>query len=164
MKTIHQRITNCLWFDSEAEEAAKFYTSIFPNSFIGSISRYGKEGKDIHGQPEGKVMTATFTLDGQEFMALNGGPVFQFTEAISQVVHCKDQAEIDYYWERLTDGGEESMCGWLKDKFGLSWQVTPIQLTEMMSKGTQEQRDRVMKAFMPMRKFDLKKLEDAYKG
>ena len=164
MATINQRITNCLWFDSEAEEAANFYTSIFPNSSVGAISRYGKEGFEAHHQPEGKVMVVQFTLDGQEFMALNGGPLFPFNEAISLVVNCKDQAEIDYYWKHLTAGGEESQCGWLKDKFGVSWQVTPIQLKEMMYHGAREKYDRVMAAFLKMKKFDLKTLEEAYRG
>ena len=164
MKTIHQRVTNCLWFDSEAEEAAKFYTSIFPNSSIGTISRYGKEGYEFHHQPEGKAMVVMFTLDGQEYMGLNGGPLFPFTEAISLVVNCKDQAEIDYYWDSLTAGGKEVQCGWLKDKFGVSWQVTPIQMGEMMRKGTPEQMGRVTNAYMKMKKFDLKTLEDAYNG
>jgi predicted 3-demethylubiquinone-9 3-methyltransferase (glyoxalase superfamily) len=164
MATIHQRITNCLWFDSEAEEAANFYTSIFPNSSIGTISRYGKEGFEQHQQPEGKVMLVMFTLDGQEFMGLNGGPLFPFTEAISLVVNCKDQAEIDYYWDRLTKGGQEVQCGWLKDKFGVSWQVNPIQMRDMMAKGTPEQLERVTAAYMKMKKFDLKTLEEAYRG
>jgi len=162
MATIKQRITNCLWFDSEAEEAALFYTSIFPNSSIGTISRYGKEGFEFHQQPEGKVMVIMFTLDGQEFMGLNGGPLFPFTEAISLMVNCTGQEEIDYYWDRLAAGGQEVQCGWLKDKFGVSWQVTPTEMAEMMSKGTPEQMERVTAAYMKMKKFDLKTLEAAY--
>jgi predicted 3-demethylubiquinone-9 3-methyltransferase (glyoxalase superfamily) len=162
MANINQRITNCLWFDSEAEEAANFYTSIFPKSSMGEISRYGKAGYEFHQQPAGKVLVAKFTLDGQEFIALNGGPLFPFNESISLMVNCKDQAEIDYYWEKLTEGGEESQCGWLKDKFGVSWQVTPVRLMEMMSHP--EKYQRVMEAFMKMKKFDLAKLEAVYRG
>ena len=125
-----QRISNCLWFDTEAEEAAKLYTSIFKNSSINNVARYVKEGQEIHHKPEGSVMTVTFTLDGQEFMALNGGPIFKFNEAISLMIDAETQEEIDYYWEKLTaNGGQEGPCGWLKDKFGLSWQVVPQKLS-----------------------------------
>lgn len=157
-----QLITNCLWFDKEAEEAANFYTSIFKNSSVGEITRYGKEGHEIHQQPEGKVMTVRFTLNGQEFMGLNGGPLFPFTEAISLVVNAETQEEIDYYWERLTEGGQEVECGWLKDKFGLSWQVVPVILGEMMASPDKEKTERVMKAFMQMKKFDIQKLKEAF--
>ena len=162
MATIKQRITNCLWFDSEAEEAAKFYTSIFPNSSIVAISRYGKAGHDVHQQPEGKVLVVKFILDGQEFIALNGGPLFTFNESISLMVNCKNQAEIDYYWDKLTAEGKEVQCGWLKDKFGVSWQVYPVRLGEMMA--DPGKFERVTEAYMKMKKFDLKKLEEAYAG
>lgn len=160
-----QRITNCLWFDSQGEEAAKLYTSIFKNSSIGDITYYGNEGKEIHGHSDGMVMTVQFHLDGQEFMALNGGPKFPFTEAISLMINVDTQEEIDYYWSKLTaDGGEQGPCGWLKDKFGLSWQVAPTRLQEMLLDPDKSKTERVMKAFMQMKKFDLKKLEEAYNG
>ncbi|MBC8045586.1 MAG: VOC family protein [Fimbriimonadaceae bacterium] len=154
-----QLITPCLWFDSEAEEAANFYTSVFKNSKINKISRYGKEGFEIHGRPEGTVMVVAFELNGQSFTALNGGPVFKFTEAISLQISCKDQAEVDYYWNKLTEGGEESECGWLKDKYGLSWQVVPTILEELLSDPSRSER--VTKAFLQMKKFDIEKLKNA---
>ncbi len=128
-----QNITPCLWFDNQAEEAANFYTSIFKNSKIVSISRYAREGFEIHGREAGSVMTVNFQLNGQPFMALNGGPVFKFNEAISFQVLCETQQEIDYYWERLTAGGQEVQCGWLKDKFGVSWQIVPVLLAKLLS-------------------------------
>jgi predicted 3-demethylubiquinone-9 3-methyltransferase (glyoxalase superfamily) len=152
-------ITPCLWFDSQAEEAAKFYTSIFKNSSIGAISRYGKEGQEFHGREPGTAMTVEFTLDGNKYTALNGGPIFKFTEAISFQVPCQDQAEIDYYWSKLTEGGEESQCGWLKDKFGLSWQVFPAILPTLLS--DPEKAGRVTNAFMKMKKFDIQTLLNA---
>ena len=164
MGTIKQRITNCLWFDSQAEDAAKFYTSIFKNSSIGAISRYGQEGFDFHKQAPGTAMVVNFQLDGQDFMALNGGPVFKFNEAISLVINCESQEEIDYYWEKLTDGGEEGNCGWLKDKYGLSWQVAPAELGEMMTHPDQERTQRVTRAFLQMKKFDLEKLRQEFEG
>src|SRR4030095_2446244 len=128
-----QKITTCLWFDNQAEEAAKFYTSVFKNSKLGGKTKYEWEASKASGQPEGSTMTVTFELEGREFMALNGGPLFKFNESVSLVVNCKDQEEIDYYWEKLTsDGGQESMCGWLKDKFGLSWQIVPAKIEELM--------------------------------
>ena len=158
-------ITSCLWYDSEAEEAAKFYCSVFKNSKMGSVTHYCGEGTEIHGQPKGKVMTADFELEGNKFVALNGGPMFKFNEAISFQIHCETQEEIDYYWEKLTaDGGQESMCGWLKDKFGLSWQVTPVMLINIMTSGDPAKSQRVMKAFMQMRKFDIAALEKAAAG
>jgi predicted 3-demethylubiquinone-9 3-methyltransferase (glyoxalase superfamily) len=157
-KTISQKITPFLWFDHQAEEAMNFYTSIFKNSKIKEVTRYSEVGPG----PEGSVMTATFELDGIEFVALNAGPHFKFTEAISFVINCKDQKEVDYYWEKLTDGGEESMCGWLKDKFGLSWQVVPTALTELMQDKDQEKANRVMQAMLKMRKIDIQALEEAY--
>ena len=159
-----QLISNCLWYDSEAQDAAKFYTSIFKNSSIGSISYYGKEGNETHHQPEGKVMSVEFYLDGQKFIAINGGPLFPFTEAISLVVNVDTQEEIDYYWERLTEGGHESQCGWLKDKFGVSWQVTPEILGRMLTDPDKGKRERVTNAFMQMKKFDIQKLQEAYNG
>jgi predicted 3-demethylubiquinone-9 3-methyltransferase (glyoxalase superfamily) len=146
-------ITPCLWFDNQAEEAAQFYTSIFRNSRIGTVSRYGKEGFEFHGQKEGTAMTVLFEINGQPFTALNGGPVFQFSEAISFQVFCDTQEEIDEYWTKLTVGGEEGQCGWLKDKFGLSWQIVPSVLPELMSDPARA--GRVTNAFMQMKKFDI---------
>lgn len=162
MGMVKQRITNCLWFDSQAEEAADFYTAIFKNSKIGRVARYGKEGFEIHGKPAGTVMTVEFQLDNQDFLALNGGPEFKFNEAISLTINCESQEEIDYYWDRLTAGGEEGPCGWLKDKFGVSWQVVPVALAEMLSQSDLEKSQRVTKAFLHMKKLDLKKLEEEF--
>src|SRR5688500_1276540 len=159
-----QLITNCLWFDKEAEEAANFYTSIFKNSSIEEVTRYGKERTEIHHQSEGTVMTVRFKLNGQEFIGLNGGPLFPFNESISLMVNVDTQEEIDYYWERLTEGGEESQCGWLKDKFGVSWQVVPNILGEMMADPDRKKADRVMKAFMQMKKYNIQQLQDAFNG
>ena len=133
----HQEMTICLWYDSEAEEAAKFYTSIFKDSEIGEISRFGKEGFEHHGKPEGTAMTVSFKLNKMNFIALNGGPMFKFNEAISVMIHCDTQDEIDHYWFSLTEGGEEGPCGWLKDKYGVSWQIVPkITMTREVSSGT----------------------------
>src|SRR6267142_593566 len=161
-----QKITPCLWFDTQAEDAAKFYTSIFNNSGIGKISRYGKEGFEIHHRPEGSVMMVVFRLEGKEFMALNGGPLFKFSEAISFVVSCETQGEIDEYWDKLAKRGDAKaqQCGWLKDKFGLSWQIVPAALAEMMSSGDAARSGRVMKALLKMKKLDLAELERAYEG
>jgi predicted 3-demethylubiquinone-9 3-methyltransferase (glyoxalase superfamily) len=150
------QITLCLWFDNQAEEAARFYTSLFENSKIDSISRYGREGFEIHGQKEGTVMTVNFTIKGHTFMALNGGPIFKFNEAISLQIFCDTQDEIDYYWTKLSEGGEEGQCGWLKDKFGMSWQVIPSILSELMSDLIKS--GRVTEAFLKMTKFDIEKL------
>lgn len=151
------KIIPCLWFDNQAEEAAIFYTSIFKNSKIESISYYGKEGFDIHHQKEGTVMVVEFQINGQFFTALNGGPIFKFNESISLQVFCDNQAEIDYYWERLTsNGGEESECGWLKDKYGLSWQIAPSILPKLMKDPLKA--DKLMKAFMQMKKINIDKL------
>lgn len=160
------RITPCLWFDDQAEEAARFYTSIFPNSRILDVSRYGEAGYEIHRRPAGSVMTVVFELDGHRFTGLNGGPVFTFNEAVSFEINCKDQEEIDYYWTRLGEGGDPSaqQCGWLKDRFGLSWQVVPVQLGELMTRGTAEQTNRVTDAFLRMKKIDIAELERAYSG
>ena len=152
-------ITPCLWFDHQAEDAALFYTSIFKNSKIENISRYGKEGFEVHGQKEGTVLTVGFQINGQPFTALNGGPLFKFTEAVSFQVFCDTQAEIDDYWEKLTEGGQEVQCGWLKDKFGISWQIVPTILPTLMTDPSRAQR--VMKAYMQMVKFDIKTLEEA---
>ena len=159
-----QKIKPHLWFDSQAEEAARFYTSVFKNSKIGKISRYGKEGFEVHGRPEGSVMSIAFTLEGQEFLALNGGPVFKFNESVSFVVHCDNQEEIDYYWNRLSEGGDPKaqVCGWLKDRFGLSWQVIPAQMEKLMSDPVRSQN--VMHALLQMKKLDLAALQAAYEG
>lgn len=161
-----QKITPNLWFDTQAEQAAELYTSIFKNSKIGRITHHGK-GKDIHGIPEGTVMTVEFQLDGQKFVALNGGPYFKFTEAISFIVNCEDQDELDYFWEKLSEGGDEEAqnCGWLKDKYGVSWQIIPSNLTEMISDPDPEKSERVMKALLQTEsKIDIKALMQAYEG
>jgi predicted 3-demethylubiquinone-9 3-methyltransferase (glyoxalase superfamily) len=152
-------ITPCLWFDGRAEEAARFYVSIFKNSKIGPISRYGKEGFDVHGQKEGTVLTVSFQINGQPFTALNGIPAFKFTEAVSFQVFCDTQEEIDHYWEKLADGGHEGQCGWLKDRFGLSWQIVPSILPKLMSDPARA--GRVTTAFLQMKKFDIEKLKHA---
>jgi len=159
-----QNITPCLWFDSNAEEAVNFYTSIFKNSKIGKISRYGKEGYEIHGKPEGSVLTIKFELNGQTFTALNGGPVFKFNEAISFQVSCESQQEVDYYWGKLSEGGDEKAqrCGWLKDKYGVSWQIIPTVLGEMLQGNNSKKSESVMKALLQMRKLDIKTLKQAY--
>ena len=153
-----QKITPFLWFDGKAEEAANFYTSIFKNSKILNISRYGEEGPG----PAGTVMTVTFQLDAQEFTALNGGPVFKFTEAISFFVNCETQQEVDELWEKLSEGGEEEQCGWLKDKYGVSWQIVPTALMEMLQDRDAEKSQRVMKAMLQMKKIDIETLRQAY--
>ena len=156
-----QKITPFLWFDDNAEEAVKFYTSIFKNSKIGKIARYDKAGEKAAGRPAGSVMTIEFHLEGQEFVALNGGPHFKFTEAISFVVNCQTQEEVDYYWEKLSEGGKEVQCGWLKDKFGLSWQIVPTVLGELLSDKDAAKSQRVMEAMLQMVKLDIKKLKQA---
>jgi predicted 3-demethylubiquinone-9 3-methyltransferase (glyoxalase superfamily) len=153
-----QKITPFLWFDNQAEEAMNFYISIFKNSKVVSVTRYGKGGP----APEGTVMTAKFEIEGQEFVALNGGPQFTFTEAISFVVNCENQEEIDYYWEKLSEEGEEQGPGWVKDKYGLSWQIVPLVLQEMMSDEDPEKSRRVMAAMMQMTKIEINKLKQAY--
>ena len=159
---ITQKITPFLWFDDKAEEAAKFYTSIFKNSKIGNITRYDEEAAGPTGRPAGSVMTVDFQLGGQEFVALNGGPMFKFTEAISFVVNCENQEEVDYFWSKLSAGGEESRCGWLKDKFGLSWQVVPAVLIEMLTDKDTAKAKRVMQAMLQMDKIDIAVLKKAY--
>ena len=156
-------ITPCLWFDNQAEEAAEFYVSIFKHSKMGHITRYGEAGAQAAGRPKGSVMTVTFEIDGQEYVALNGGPVFKFTEAVSFMVKCRTQKEIDDLWDILTrDGGEAGPCGWLKDKYGLSWQIIPKQLGEMMSTADKEKSGRVMQALLQMKKIDIAKLQEAF--
>ena len=152
------KITPFLWFDTQAEEAAKFYTSIFKNSKIGKVARYGEAGPG----PAGTVMTVEFELDGQPFIALNGGPHFKFTEAISFTIDCKTQAEVDEYWNRLSAGGEAGPCGWLKDRFGLSWQVVPAVLAKMLADSDRAKANRVMKAMLQMKKIEIKGLQQAY--
>ena len=161
-----QKITSNLWFDNNAEEAVKYYTSIFNNSKIGRISRYGKEGHEIHKMPDGAVMTVEFELEGQKFVALNGGPVFKFSEAISFIVNCESQDEIDYYWNKFSAGGDvkSQQCGWLKDKFGLSWQIVPTILADLMTNKDQKKSQRAMKAMLQMKKLDIEKLEEAFEG
>jgi predicted 3-demethylubiquinone-9 3-methyltransferase (glyoxalase superfamily) len=153
------QITPCLWFDNQALDAANYYTSIFKNSSIDSISYYTKEGKEIHGQEEGSVLTVVFHINGQPFTALNGGPIFKFTEAVSFQVFCETQEEIDSYWNSLTVGGEEGLCGWCKDKFGLSWQIVPSILPQLMTDPVRS--GRVTQAFMQMKKFDIETLKKA---
>jgi predicted 3-demethylubiquinone-9 3-methyltransferase (glyoxalase superfamily) len=164
MPAIKQTITPCLWFDSEAEEAAKFYVSVFENSRIRQISRYGEAGREVHGRTAGSVMVVEFDIGGQTFTALNGGPLFKFTEAISFQVMCDTQDEIDYFWSKLAQGGHEGQCGWLKDKYGLSWQIVPSVLPRMLADTTGLRLDRMMNAVMKMTKFDLETLKRAHAG
>ncbi len=161
-----QRITPCLWFDDQAEEAVAFYSAIFKNSKIVSIIRYGEAGYEVHGKPAGTVMTVAFELDGQAFTALNGGPMFKFNEAISFQVNCETQEEVDYYWEKLTDGGDENAqhCGWLKDKYGVSWQVIPGVLLKIVNDPDSEKSQRAMQAMLQMKKIDIEALKRAYAG
>jgi predicted 3-demethylubiquinone-9 3-methyltransferase (glyoxalase superfamily) len=160
------KITPCLWFDHQAEEAAEFYTAIFPNSRITNLSRYGEAGHEIHGRQAGSVMTVAFELDGQPFTALNGGPVFTFNEAISFEVVCETQEEVDYYWDRLSAGGDEAaqQCGWLKDRFGVSWQVVPDAMYEMLNGPASANSERAMAAMLQMKKLDIEALRRAYTG
>ena len=155
-----QKITPCLWFDTEGEDAARFYTSIFPNSKITEVARYGSAGP----RPEGTVMTVSFELDGQEFLALNGGPQFTFSEALSFQVFCKTQDEVDAYWSKLSEGGEEGPCGWLKDRFGLSWQIVPTVLPELLADPDAAKSQRVMQAMLGMKKIEIEGLEQAAKA
>ena len=159
-----QKITPCLWFDDKAEEAAKFYVSIFKHFKVGRIARYGEAGAKVSGRPKGSVMTVTFRLNGQEFMALNGGPLFKFTEAISFIVNCKTQKETDELWKKLSTGGEKGPCGWLKDKYGLSWQIVPTMVDKMLLDKDARKSERVMKALLQMRKLDIATLKQAYRG
>jgi predicted 3-demethylubiquinone-9 3-methyltransferase (glyoxalase superfamily) len=160
-----QKITPFLWFDNQAEEAAKFYTSVFKNSKIGRILRYDEASAKAAGGAVGSVLTVEFEIEGQKFTALNGGPQFKFNESVSFVVNCETQEEVDYFWEKLTaGGGQESECGWLKDKFGLSWQITPTVLIDMLNDKDAEKAGRVMKAMMEMQKIEINKLNAAYAG
>ena len=155
-----------LWFDNQAEEAAKYYISIFKNSKLGRIAYYGKEGHEIHKKPAGSVLTVEFWLEDQKFLALNGGPQFKFNEAVSFIINCETQDEIDEYWHKLSQGGDKNaqQCGWLKDRYGLSWQVVPTELGDMMSSSDYEKTERVMKAMLQMKKLDIAGLEKAFKG
>jgi predicted 3-demethylubiquinone-9 3-methyltransferase (glyoxalase superfamily) len=154
-------LTTCLWFDHQAEDAAKFYVSIFKNSKMGPITRYGEESAKAAGRPKGSAMVVTFELNGQKFMGLNGGPMFKFTEAISFVVSCDTQKELDRYWAKLSEGGAEVQCGWLKDKYGLSWQIVPAVLSKLMSGKDPKKSERVMKAMLQMKKLDINGLQQA---
>ena len=156
-----QKLSLCLWFDNQAEEAAKFYVAIFKNGKIGKIARYTKEGFEIHGRPAGSVMTVSFELNGQKYMALNGGPLFQFNEAISIVITCETQQEIDYYWEKLSEGGSQGSCGWLKDKYGVSWQVVPSLMENLFADANSEKSQKIMKALLQMKKLDIQALKKA---
>ncbi len=160
------KITPCLWFDKEAEEAARFYTGIFKNSKITETSYYGNEGEEIHGGKPGSVLTVAFELDGQSFTALNGGPLFKFSEAISFQVDCATQEEVDYFWERLSEGGDAEcqQCGWTKDKFGVSWQIVPTILSELLMDPDREKADRAMGSMMKMKKLDIEALKQAHAG
>ena len=159
-----RRISPCLWFDNNAEEAVQFYVSIFKNSKIGNVTHYGKEGYDIHKKKEGTVMTIDFEIEGQKFLALNGGPIFRFNEAISFQIYCKTQDEVDYYWDKLTEGGDKNaqVCGWLKDKFGVSWQVVPNVLVRMLQDKDSKKTENVMRVMLQMQKLDINALTKAY--
>ncbi len=160
------RIAPCLWFDHQAEEAARYYVGIFKNARIGKITHYTEAGRDVHGRPAGSVMVVEFELDGQRFTALNGGPLFKFNEALSLTVNCETQAEVDYYWDQLKAGGDEKAqaCGWLKDKYGVSWQVVPTILPQLYTDADPAKSSRVMNAMLPMKKLDIEKLKKAAAG
>jgi predicted 3-demethylubiquinone-9 3-methyltransferase (glyoxalase superfamily) len=166
MKKIVSRITPCLWFDTQAEEAANYYVSIFNNAKVLETTRYGEAAAKVSGMPAGSVLTVTFELEGQEFMALNGGPVFQFSQAISFIVNCETQEEVDELWEKLSAGGDPAaqQCGWLKDKYGVSWQIVPTALGEMLQDKDPQKAERVMGALLPMKKIDINGLKQAYEG
>jgi predicted 3-demethylubiquinone-9 3-methyltransferase (glyoxalase superfamily) len=161
-----QKITPCLWFDDQAEDAVNFYTTIFKNSKVVNISRYGEAGHEVHGKQAGTVMAVAFELDGQAFTALNGGPTFKFNEAISFQIMCETQEEVDYYWKRLSESGDvkAQQCGWLKDKYGVSWQVVPTILLEMLNDSNSEKSQRVMATMLQMKKIDTNELKQAYSG
>jgi predicted 3-demethylubiquinone-9 3-methyltransferase (glyoxalase superfamily) len=161
-----QKITPCLWFNDQAEEAVAFYTAIFNNSKTLTVARYGEAGQEIHGRPAGSVMTVAFELDGQAFTALNGGPVFTFNEAISFQVNCETQEEVDYYWQKLSAGGDENaqQCGWLKDKYGISWQIVPTVLPKLVNDADAEKSKRAMEAMLKMKKIDIDELKRAHAG
>ena len=159
-----QKVTPFLWFDSKAEEAVKFYTSIFKNSKILGITRYDEAGSKASGRPKGSVMTVAFQIEGQNFTALNGGPVFKFSPAVSFVVNCKNQEEIDHFWSKLSKGGKPNQCGWLEDKYGVTWQIVPTVLVKMLQDKDKKKVSRVTEAFLKMKKFDIATLKRAYKG
>ena len=159
-----QKLTPCLWFDDKAEEAAKFYVSIFKHSKLGHTTHYGEAGAQVSGRPKGSVMTVTFEIEGQEFVALNGGPLFTFTEAVSFLVKCESQQEIDEMWGKLSEGGEEGPCGWLKDKYGLSWQIVVPEWDEMLRDKDVQKSERAMTAILQMSKPDLQRVQQAYEG
>lgn len=161
-KTNKNEMAICLWFDNQAEEAANFYISIFRDSEIGRISRYGKEGFEYHGKPEGSVMTVEFRINRMNFLGLNGGPIFKFNESMSIIVYCNTQEEIDFYWNKLSEGGEESQCGWLKDKYGVSWQIVPEIIKEYMVDHNQARKARVENALFKMKKLVIAELTEAY--
>jgi predicted 3-demethylubiquinone-9 3-methyltransferase (glyoxalase superfamily) len=161
---VHQEMAICLWFDSQAEEAANFYTKIFQDSEIIRISRFGKEGFEYHGKPEGAVMAVDFRLNQLKFVAVNGNHQFRFNESVSVVLNCDTQEEIDHYWSKLSEGGTEQQCGWLKDKFGVSWQITPTVLAQYFSDADKAGKSRVANAMFQMKKFDIEKLRKAYEG
>jgi predicted 3-demethylubiquinone-9 3-methyltransferase (glyoxalase superfamily) len=158
-----QKITPCLWLDDNAEEAVHFYASIFKNSKVMSVARYGEAGAEVAGKAKGKVMTVKFELEGQELVALNGGPIFKFTEAISFIVNCETQDEVDRLWEKLSEGGEKGQCGWLKDKYGVSWQIVPMILSELLQDQDADKSERVMKAMLQMKKLDIQRLKQAHR-
>jgi predicted 3-demethylubiquinone-9 3-methyltransferase (glyoxalase superfamily) len=161
MPKLNQKIAACLWFDTQAEEAANFYVAVFKNSRIKRISRYGKAGHEMHGRAPGSVMMVEFEIEGQTFTALNGGPQFKFSEAVSFQMYCDTQDEIDYFWKKLSEGGQENVCGWLKDKYGLSWQIVPAALLPLISDSDNVRSDRVMAAVRKMKKFDIEALQRA---
>lgn len=164
MNLAAQKITPNLWFDNNAEDAVKFYCSIFKNAHIGQVTRFSQEGFEIHKMPADTIMTIEFTLEGQRFVALNGGPIFKFNEAISFIINCDTQMEIDYYWDKLSENGDPGaqQCGWLKDKYGLSWQIVPVQLTEMLTDAQSQKAQKVMHAMLQMKKIDLQELLEAH--
>ena len=164
MPIVTQKIMPCLWFDTEAEAAANLYTSVFRDSKILSVSRYCKEGFEVHGRPEGTVMTVEFQIEGQRFVALNGGPQFKFSEAISFQIHCETQEETDYYHEKLSAGGQVLPCGWLKDKFGMAWQATPVELIKMVTDPDRAKAQRAMQVMMTQEKIDLTPIRKAFEG
>ena len=161
-----QKISTCLWFDNQAEEAVKFYTSVFKNSKIGSTTHYDEASSKEAGMPAGTVLTMSFELEGRQFMALNGGPIFKFNESVSLIVNCDDQKEVDYYWDKLSEGGDEKaqQCGWLKDKYGVSWQIVPEVLSKLVGDPASEKSQRAMKAMLQMKKIDIEGLKKAYEG
>ena len=164
MAKLKQKISPCLWFDTEAEDAAEFYTSVFENSAIKQISRYGNAGREVHGKEPGTVMVVEFEIEGQTFTALNGGPHFKFNEAVSFQITCETQDDIDYFWSKLSEDGQESQCGWLKDKFGLSWQVVPAILPHLLMGDDRAKSERAMGALMQMKKLDIAALQRAHAG